>query len=182
MPSGNGKPHWPIVWFRLHCLVRAARSDDALVHWSLYCKRSVAISRRSNPGSPGVGRTTEPRSFAGDGAMLFLAFEASSGARGRCPSPWRPNPPVARQRTRCFVLFVPSWWKIADIAEDILPIPGVPRDRTATGRGSAISTTKTRRTRSGGSTPSADADGQGSRPLTSRPCSKPSVAPSSVPD
>ncbi len=67
-----------------------------------------------------------------------LALIALSVERGRSPSVRSSKPQVARARIHFFVIFVPLWWKIADVTKDTVLVRGVRSDRIATGRGSAI--------------------------------------------
>jgi len=57
---------------------------------------------------------------------------------GRFPPGRGPCPPAAPQHHYFFVIFVPSWWKIADVTKDTLSVRGSPTGQACMGRESAI--------------------------------------------
>ena len=91
--------------------------------------------RRGAATSPPPGRRPEARGWHHE---YLPAVVTRSGRTRRIQSARKPSPPAARAPTQPFVPFVPSWWKIADLTKDTLPIREPPLGQAITNRNPAI--------------------------------------------
>ncbi len=91
--------------------------------------------RRGAATSPPPRRRPEARGWHNE---YLPAVVTRSGRTRRIQSARKPSPPAARAPTQPFVPFVPSWWKIADLTKDTLPIREPPLGQAITNRNPAI--------------------------------------------